>query len=834
MEFLYVILLVVIIVMIATTKSSLNERVGRLEYRIFEFQELLKQSRPGYVPPESAAAEPEPQEMRPLDWGATQFQAPAIPLVPPPYKTKKDLHPDPVRDFIPKPVQEEAQEAVVPEETIQQPEAVHEPEVVHDTPANIYNELLTEENTPQPVQQPVQREPAAPELSFFEKHPDLEKFIGENLINKIGIAILVLAIGYFVKFAIDSNWIGPVGRVGIGVLCGGILIGIAHWMRNSYKAFSSVLVGGGIAVLYFTITLAFHQFQLFNQTTSFIILIGITCFAVALSLLYDRQEVAVIALVGGLTSPLMVSTGHANYHGLFIYLVILNAGLLVIAYRKSWRFLNVSTFILTILMFSASLFSMPVASYGIGFLYASILYLLFFGINVAYNVRENKTFIGSDFTILLANTALYFGAGLFLLTGMHQEQFRGLFAVSLAVINLLLSYLLFKNKKVDTNVLYLLIGITLTFISVAGPIQLHGHYITLFWAAETVLLYWLYKKSHIYLMQLASQIIWALMLLSLFMDWAAIYGDSAIAVNVLINKGFITTLFAAVSSYLLYVLYQKPEIDGETHNGDILNPVFIKYTAIVLLFLSGLLEVNHQFSNRFPHTSLNSVYVILYASVFLYLYLFLAKKREALRLNWRISAILISTCIAVYLFFMVGFFDLQEAIVVRQEVASFHFIAHWIGALFIGLLFHQLIQIARTLLPETWKKIAAWVLAGSIVLFLSLEVSLISNVLFYSATNPISNVERIYIKTGLPVLWGLLSFAMMWLGMRHKYLILRIISLSLFALTLVKLFIFDISNIPPAGKIAAFFFLGVILLIISFMYQKVKKIIAADEPHKDE
>lgn len=183
---------------------------------------------------------------------------------------------------------------------------------------------------------------------------------------------------------------------------------------------------------------------------------------------------------------------------------------------------------------------------------------------------------------------------------------------------------------------------------------------------------------------------------------------------------------------------------------------------------------------------------------------------------------------------MVEFFDLQEAMLVRQEVASFHFTAHWICAVFIGLLFYQLIQIARTLLPETLRKMAAWTLAGSIVLFLSLEVSLISNVLFYSARNPISNVETIYIKTGLPVLWGLASFAMMWLGMRHKYLTLRIISLSLFALTLVKLFIFDISNIPPAGKIAAFFFLGVILLIISFMYQKVKKIIAADEPHKDE
>ena len=87
----------------------------------------------------------------------------------------------------------------------------------------------------------------APPPTFFERHPDMEKFIGENLISKIGIAILVLAIGFFVKYAIDQNWIGPVARVAIGILCGGILTALAHRFRNTYRGFSSVLAGGGIA-----------------------------------------------------------------------------------------------------------------------------------------------------------------------------------------------------------------------------------------------------------------------------------------------------------------------------------------------------------------------------------------------------------------------------------------------------------------------------------------------------------------------------------------------------------------------------------------------------------
>ena len=188
----------------------------------------------------------------------------------------------------------------------------------------------------------------APKPSFFERNPDLEKFIGENLISKIGIGILVLAIGYFVKFAIDNDWINETGRVAIGLACGGILVGLAHKLRKNYKAFSSVLVGGGIAVFYFTIALAYHQFHLFGQTSAFVIMLLITGLAVALSLWYNREEVAIIALVGGFASPFMVSNGSGNYKTLFIYLILLNTGLLIIAYNKAWRLLNLLAFVFTI------------------------------------------------------------------------------------------------------------------------------------------------------------------------------------------------------------------------------------------------------------------------------------------------------------------------------------------------------------------------------------------------------------------------------------------------------------------------------------------------------
>lgn len=814
MDVLTVFLLLLVVILILNNKSSVNRSIQDLELKILELKRVIEQLRLSNIRSEIPKRE-EAEAQKPAVIETPQVKLPEEPVA----------EPQP-----PKPLEQEP-EFVHPENIERQPEVISDSGPIINRPVKTMDDFKPK---PPKIYPPVPREP---QPSFFERHPDLEKFIGENLINKIGIAILVLAIGYFVKFAIDNDWVGPLGRVGIGIGCGAILIAIAHRLRNSYKAFSSVLVGGGLAVFYFTITLAYHQFNLFNQTTSFIILIVITIFAVVLSLLYDKQELAVIAMVGGFASPFMVSNGTANYNALFIYLLILNVGLLIIAYFKAWRVLNIVSFGFTVIVFASVLYTLTTPTYHYGFIYASIFYLLYFAINVAHNLRENKKFIASDFTILLSNTALYFAAGLYLLTVMKEEQFRGLFCVSLAVVNLVLSYILFRNRKVDSNILYLLIGITLTFISLAAPIQLHGNSITIFWASEAVLLYWLYQRSNIQLMKLTSLILWGAMLCSLMIDWFQIYTDHTLTLIVIANKGFITTLIAAVSSFLLSILIGKdedPRIKGVAVERRIFSIV-----ALALLFLSGLLEINHQFLNHYPGTTLNILYIMLYTPVFIYGYYLVSLKAAALKLSDAIRLTILLICITVYLALMPAFFGLLTDMLNTHKPPGSHFTAHWIAAIFVGLLFYRVIRLCQTTLDEGMKTLFTWLISAGIVIFLSLEVSLLSNVLFFGKMHNVDRIETVYVKTGLPILWGLLSFALMWLGMRHKLKTMRIVSLSLFSLTLIKLFLFDIDGIPQAGKIAAFFCLGVLLLIISFMYQKVKKIIVDDEAkskddHKEE
>ncbi|MBL4623748.1 MAG: DUF2339 domain-containing protein, partial [Flavobacteriales bacterium] len=359
--------------------------------------------------------------------------------------------------------------------------------------------------------------------SFADKNPDLEKFIGENLMNKIGIGILVIGIGFFVKYAIDMGWLNEVGRTIIGLLCGGILIGIAHKLKDNYKAFSSVLIGGGLGTFYFTIGIAFREYQLVSQTGAFAIMLIITAFSILMSLWYDKKELAILAILGGFASPLIASSGEGNYVVLFSYLLILDVGMLILAYFKKWNSVNVISYICTYLLFGAWFISDVLNVEGApniaAVLFGGAFFLIFFLSNIINNLKKHVQFNALELSLILSNTFIYFSIGLLSFGEILGGELRGVFTVLFALFNFGFAYAFYKRKSADVNLVYLLIGLVLTFLSLVAPVQLDGNHITLFWAAEAVLLLWLGQKSGIQIIKLSSVLINALLLISLVMDW---------------------------------------------------------------------------------------------------------------------------------------------------------------------------------------------------------------------------------------------------------------------------------------------------------------------------
>ncbi len=684
---------------------------------------------------------------------------------------------------------------------------------------------------------------APPAESWSEKwlrdNPDIEKFIGENLINKIGIAILVLGIGFFVEYAIDQEWIQEIGRVFIGLICGVGLIALAHRLRKNYHSFSSVLAGGGLAVFYFTVALAFHAYSipLFNQTGSFISMVVITIFAVVLSVLYNRMELAIIAAVGGFLTPFLVSNGQGNYMVLFTYLAILNAGLIALAWYKRWRVLNFIAFVFTQVIYLGWILKEGNAAPGTyrnAFVFGCIFYAMFITMNVIHHVGRGSKLKAFDFIILLSVNLCFYGAGIICLTDWDAGDYKGLFTAVLGVVNLAMGWLFFKRTKADKNFIYLIIGVTVTYISLAAPVQLQGHYITMFWAAESVILLWLYQRSFIKLLKTASSLVALLMLASLLMDWVNVY-DQILDTGgikplvVIANKGFITGVICTVAVYVLYAMLRR---EADTYYLPGFTNKFVRLVylviALVLLFGTGLLEVNFQFGNRFPATGLKYIYLQLYvASFFACLFMVLR------RLNVVVSA-------AVRLgipFILFGLYviNIRNVYLTEKQMLSTgnykpHFAALWVSIIMLLVLANGTIKYVRQNGAGLKRILGSftWIITIALLVVFSIEIRHLIVWLYYSGNSSIPYAENLYSKAGLSIVWGLSSFVIIWLGLVKKYKPLRVIALVVFGITLIKLFAYDIQNIPPAGKIVAFILLGVVLLVVSFMYQRLKKLIIDD------
>lgn len=701
-----------------------------------------------------------------------------------------------------------------------------EKEVVSNASSSTLNE---------PVKAPLKKEPLPPkEPSFFERNPDLEKFIGENLANKIGIGILVIGIGFFVKYAIDKDWINEIGRVFIGVLCSGILLGVAHRMRKTFTSFSSVLVGGGIAILYLTITIGFHEYKLFSQTAAFILMIVITSFTVVLSLGYNRIELAILGILGGFGSPFMVSSGEGNYIVLFTYILILDVGMLALAYFKKWNPVTIIAYVLTLILFGSwvgtSLKTDSVPMIRGGLFFATMFYFVFFGMNIINNLKEKIPFKALEFSLLLSNTFFYYGIGMYILSDEISQPFRGLFTVSLAVFNFIFAYYLFRRPNADKNLVYLIIGLVLTFVSLAAPIQLHGNYITLFWAAEGVLLLWLSQKSGIKLMKIASYVVMALMLMSLTIDWGQIYG-STVDENlfILFNKGYITGLFALASLGLTFY-FLKNETDSDILNVNAYK-IGITIVGVIVLYLTNLLELRYHLGNSSAHWALQTILVGIYNLSFL---VALLQAEQKLSLPQGIRPLFVFWGL---LAIVSHFFIYQGAMIDLRGL----YLAHAIG--FGGMATHYIFLALMVMVSvltirrfrllkefnESSHQAYAWLYVAFFLFLASAELD--TTVLLIAAPDA-SHVDYLLKqnhKIGFPILWGIASFLLIFVGLNRKNKMLRIISLSLFLLTLLKLFLVDIRGISEGGKIAAFISLGVLLLIVSFMYQRLKKLLLTDE-----
>ncbi len=203
------------------------------------------------------------------------------------------------------------------------------------------------ESTPIPsqAQYPTQAKPRplpVPPLPKPAPAINWEQFMGVKLFAWIGGLALFLGVAFFVKYSFDNNLVPPELRVAIGFLAGlGLLIGGAVMSRKNFAVLSQTLCGTGVVILY-AVTFAcrsIYHFQFFGPIPTFLLMVLITTTAFLMAVRFDAQVIAILGMLGGFLTPILISTGQDNPLGLFGYIAILDIGLIIVALNRRWLYL---------------------------------------------------------------------------------------------------------------------------------------------------------------------------------------------------------------------------------------------------------------------------------------------------------------------------------------------------------------------------------------------------------------------------------------------------------------------------------------------------------------
>lgn len=320
--------------------------------------------------------------------------------------------------------------------------------------------------------------------------------VGQKWLLVIGILTMVFGVGYFLKYSFEQGWVGPEGRVAMAYLWGiAFLVAGDRFRAKNLKRFGLSLVGGGIAVLYFSAFAAFQLYHLFDQTISFSIMVMITVLACVLAVRYDTKWLAVLGLIGGFLTPVLLSTGQDNQIALMTYMTILNLGLLGVAFYKKWDLLNTLGLIFTYLLYSAwHVQHYQDSKFWPAIIFLNVFYLIYTFVPFTYQVRKGGRSDERELVLMGINAFIAFGYGFFMIRGLYGVVWVSVITIFYASVFLSMATYLSRKGMQSLDVFVVLLAKAMLFLIITIPVLFSGHWITIFWSVQGLILVWLAVK----------------------------------------------------------------------------------------------------------------------------------------------------------------------------------------------------------------------------------------------------------------------------------------------------------------------------------------------------
>jgi len=643
----------------------------------------------------------------------------------------------------------------------------------------------------------------------------LEVTLGTRWLNWVGIVMLLAGIAFFLKYAYDNAWIGPLGRLALGTLFGITAVALGErFRRKNWTILFKVLTGGGLASFYICIFFSFQIYNISTQAVSMLLAILVTGLAVTMAVAHNAMSIAILALIGGFLSPVLLSTGENHPYALFTYIAVLNLVAMGSAYFRRWRALDLLCFIGTAVIYLGwydRFYAWDQMTPAL--LYISLFYLMFLLIPTLHSMVRQIPETRKGLALIILNAVFSFFCYYQVLFDDYRYLMGFVVLGQAALVLILFQLWTGRVVKQDHTAGSLLI-VSLGLVTIAIPIQLKLYGIPIAWAMEGAVLTWLGIRFSHRIPKVSGVL-------------ALILAAGGLIYRLPLHKAFFTPVFnvpfgswavvIAMAAAAGYMFHRNREMDERW------TPVLAVITSILAFALAcGLLSLElSQFwtiNQRIAHyrTYQFSSLTVLWSVILAFTADILLNKRseKGLYLVW--------ACFAVGILVFLGGLN-------HYRLPSSWLMLNYTFA--PKLIFIIALLWCAKLCRERELKLAGDILElvghGLLAVIIAFEFGRWGR---YS--------DLLSRKMGMSLIsagWALQAFIVIWFGLTTHKRHLRYAGFILFGFAIAKALVIDMNEFEKVYRIVSFFTSGLFLVCAGYFYQRYSSLLmerSVGEEHK--
>ena len=657
----------------------------------------------------------------------------------------------------------------------------------------------------------------------------MEYAVASQWLLRVGILILVVGVGFFLKYSIEKDLITPIGRVAMATIAGlGMLVAGTRLLGNKYHIFGQGLMGGGLAILYFAVFAAANQYHLIETTMAFALMSAITVLAGGISVRFNSILVAVLGIIGGYGTPIMLHSDAVNFIGLYGYMLVLGCGVLGLCYWKNWPLVNYLSFVANYGIFFFSMRAYDVSHFHEVMPFVVAFFVLFSTMAFLYKVVNQSKSNLLDLLALLINAGLFYRVSFYLVEPVYGRQWVAIVTLSLAAFYTLHVFYCLCRKLIDRELIVCFIGLAAFFLAVTMPLVLSREWITVSWALQALVLLWVAQKLGSEFLRHVCYLLYAIVLfrfglLDLPRNFLATSPAAEMTIaeylNHLLQRLIMFGIPIASIGGACWLLNRRPGPGNRliVPANDISSLIRETWAvrlavgiAVGMLFLYLHLEFNRTLGFFYQPLQLPMLTLLWLALCGVFLF-------ESTKSEHSAFPVLLLIFVAGLLL-KLFVFDLPAWHLSNQFLyggpysfrdASFRFLDF--GAVVAFFVAAYLLLATRPHARGETGVILGFAGLGLLFVYLTLEV----NSFLYAYVDGIRS-------GGVSILWSLFALGLILRGIWKNLRTLRYLGLGLFAVVAAKVFFVDLDQLDQIYRIVAFLILGVLLLIGSFIYLKYR------------